>query len=413
MKNFSQLVIYHSHCMDGFAAAWCAFNYAYGDDALYQPSLYGIPPPIFIGDYNYVDILDFSYKKEITEKLLIDYPNTIFTILDHHKSSLFLKELTHYPNLHLLHDLSHSGAMIAFEYYNQEPNKHSSKAHKRVIEYVQDRDLWQWKLKSSREINAAFRTFPMDFIDFDVVTDILDDNFQGLVNKGETIIDYNKSLIDEAMGRVMLVDINGIRVPCVNSCFLWSEIASRLCELYSNYPFAAVYFNRADGLQQWSLRSKNFNLTKLEGQIKIGGHEHAAGFEISINQPLKFYRNFKGKEESDVIDMLRRIKTLGIYIDNEAHIIDLMRDNISSIEYITGFCAVVAIHVNGYCPEVKLDLFVDTDFYDKTECLQIALYANNGVEYDAFRMIQSIDSLTEAYNQQFIDTQHLWIRVCV
>jgi hypothetical protein len=51
------LVLFHSDCWDGFCAAWLLHRYAFGDNAEYQPVMYGqVAPDVTDRDVMVVDM---------------------------------------------------------------------------------------------------------------------------------------------------------------------------------------------------------------------------------------------------------------------------------------------------------------------------------------------------------------------
>jgi hypothetical protein len=54
-------------------------------------------------------------------------------------------------------DLSHSGAVLAWNHF------HPDEPAPDLLRYVEDQDLWSWKLPASEEVNAALSSYPRDF----------------------------------------------------------------------------------------------------------------------------------------------------------------------------------------------------------------------------------------------------------
>ena len=70
-----------------------------------------------------------------------------------------------------------------------------------------------------------------------------------------------------------LQTVAGYLVPVVNATCYQSEIGDQLNARYPDSPFAACYFERADGRRQWSLRSKgNFDVSEVAQRFGGGGH---------------------------------------------------------------------------------------------------------------------------------------------
>src|SRR5258706_3669482 len=169
-KMSKKLCIYHSNCADGFTAAWAVWK-ALGHDVEFYPGIYQNPPPMVAG--RDVIMVDFSYKRAIVESMA-DCARSIL-ILDHHKSAIEdLADIDERPNVQAVFDIGRSGAMIAWQYLNpQLPIP-------RLVRYVQDRDLWQFKMDHSREVAANLFSFAYDLQTWGrIANDVEDDG--GLV----------------------------------------------------------------------------------------------------------------------------------------------------------------------------------------------------------------------------------------
>ena len=145
--------------------------------------------------------------------------------------------------------------------------------------YLQDRDLWQWKMPQSREVNAAIRSYPFDF---ELWTSFLEyGKMKNLVVEGKAIVRYQDQQIRIALPHAELVEIGGHQVPCLNATHLTSEIAH---ELIGDYPFAAVYYDVKDNKRVFQLRSKEggIDVSEIAKLYGGGGHRAAAGFTIQI-----------------------------------------------------------------------------------------------------------------------------------
>ena len=149
------LVIYHGNCADGFTAAWL-FNIWYWQEVLRHdgqpndwcvdgyPGVYGQSPPDVTGRRVY--ILDFSYPPETLTPMAVRAAS--ITVIDHHKSAIERLEGFDMGNVKLILDDSRSGAYLTSLYLwpTREPSS--------MVEYVDDRDRWQFKLKNTRAFNA-------------------------------------------------------------------------------------------------------------------------------------------------------------------------------------------------------------------------------------------------------------------
>lgn len=269
MKN---LCIYHKNCADGFGAAVVVKHFfaTRGEDCDLFPAGYGDKEPN-VEDKNVV-IVDFSYSRS---KLIEMYTlANELVVLDHHKTAQDdLKDL-----YFCTFDMTKSGAMLAWEHFFT-----GTKAPK-LIEYIQDRDLWQWKLPSSKNFSAALSTLPKEY---DIwVKYLLDDGLcNGLFVSGSSITSYQREVIKQSLveENVRLVNLAGSTVPIMNCTTLVSEICGQLAE---SYPFAITYYDTAEN-RVYSLRSKEHggvNVATIAKMYGGGGHPNASGFSIPLGK---------------------------------------------------------------------------------------------------------------------------------
>lgn len=274
------LVIYHANCWDGFCAAWIAKT-AFGEiDA--HPAHYGQSVPDVTGRETY--ILDFSYPRVVTLELM-EHARSL-TIIDHHKTAQAelsgmapLSGNTQWlPNGRIIFDMEKSGARLTWEYLAQIGGWLGMPAPW-LVDYTEDRDLWRHALPNSEEVNAALRSYPLDFA-------LWDSQFAGagpppmtLIAEGAAIRRREKQIVNDHVRNARRENFDGTwTVPIVNATTLFSEIAG---ELAKGEPFAACYFDRQDGKRQWSLRSdpQGVDVSEIAKAHGGGGHKHAAGFE--------------------------------------------------------------------------------------------------------------------------------------
>ncbi len=268
MKTFDQtpnahppeVVLFHGECMDGFGAAWALWKRF--PQACYIPVKHGLPPPDGLAN-RHVVVVDFSYHRDVIETLVGQTAS--LQILDHHVTAQ--AALAGLPYAYF--DLSRSGAVLAWEWAHVDPVPW-------LLRYVQDKDLWQWKLEDSRVISAALASYPFEFGVWDQLT------FEGLKVEGTAILRYENSLLDKIVEEVVFVDFAGCRVPCIHSSILTSQIGERLS---ADYPFCVIWHQKNER-RYFSLRSQEGGLSvaKIAAQFGGGGHTHAAGFSVSLDQ---------------------------------------------------------------------------------------------------------------------------------
>jgi uncharacterized protein len=295
------ICIYHANCADGMAAAWCV-NVALGDDVEFVPASYGSAPPDVTGAD--VIIVDFSYKRDV----LMEMSRTARSILvlDHHKTaasdlagfgidiSTWQRPLgwkRHMLNVYqdacegiphasqyVLFDMNRSGAQLAWDFF-------SGGERPALVDYVADRDLWQWVLPGSREVSAVIASYPMSL---DMMADHYarmqaDADLEKMIYEGAAIL--RKHDLDVANGirltqRTMV--IGGHTVPVANLPYsMASDAAGTMAK---DAPFAACYFDGPKG-RGFSLRSRGddgLDVSEIAQKYGGGGHRNAAGFSAPI-----------------------------------------------------------------------------------------------------------------------------------
>jgi oligoribonuclease NrnB/cAMP/cGMP phosphodiesterase (DHH superfamily) len=263
-----EIVIYHANCQDGFGAAYAAWK-TFGDGAHYVPAHYGqLPPYDKMNDTTDVYILDFSYKLLELEKIRDRAKSVI--VIDHHKTAW--EDLEHWSGKTVF-DMNHSGAFLAWQhFYGPSPIP-------RLIQYIEDRDLWRFDLPLSRQVSAYIKSVPLDFLHWRDMEYLVHHDFDRVTDKGSSILDYQNRLVGEMTRHEhRIVLLAGHMVPVVNATVLFSEVGHELLGI-TGYECVAYYFDRNDGKRQWGLRSSgDFDCSEIARHYGGGGHKHAAGF---------------------------------------------------------------------------------------------------------------------------------------
>lgn len=259
-------VWYHANCADGFAAATAAWLIL-GERSTYTPVRHGSPLPEISSDAR-LAIVDFAYPREVLLELAGRVESLI--VLDHHRSAAVDLEGLDFA----LFDMEKSGARMAWEYW------HQGRPFPEAFAYVEDRDLWRWKLPESREVALALTQIPFDFEQWARL------EVANLRLAGRSLLGFQLSLIERAVKKAHWIELAGHRVPASNSCLFQSEIGDELCRKFPEAAFAAVYYNKGDSLA-WSLRSVGeFDVSQVASAFGGGGHRNAAGFASEVKAAL-------------------------------------------------------------------------------------------------------------------------------
>lgn len=293
------LVIYHANCYDGFTAAWVFKRFR--GDADFVPGNYGQDPPDCKG--RDVWLLDFSYPRDVMLKSVIA-PSERTIVLDHHKTAeaaldgilqdVRKKGLQRTAD-QIVFDMSRSGAGITFDFLEDEFDKrhgvHTPRLQgyrkMRIVDYVEDRDLWKFQYPQTKAVLAWMATQPMTFEAWDslaVHCETASDGMVPAVTAGKHVMSYIENYGKKAMATARMEKLDGHTVPTMNIAYLnCSDHLDSMLSATPDAPFVVSYFRRADGKWQFSLRSReDFDVSEVAKKFGGGGHKQAAGFEVEV-----------------------------------------------------------------------------------------------------------------------------------
>ncbi len=264
-------VLYHSPCDDGFAAAWAAWKALRGH-GVYVPVRYGQPPPALPAGARVV-LVDFAYPRDTL--LALRRHVAELTVLDHHTTAQ--ADLAGLDGC--IFDMERSGAGLAWAYW------HPHEPAPTLIRYVEDRDLWRKALPHVDEFTAWLRSYPYEFHVWRRLAWEMEQG-TGWVAQGAAILRYQRRTAELHADEAVVVGLGGYQVPVAPAPVnLRSEVPGVLLERYPDAPFAAGYYDRADGARVWSLRSRGeVDVSEIARRyvyagVPGGGHRAAAGFQ--------------------------------------------------------------------------------------------------------------------------------------
>lgn len=303
------LVIYHKDCPDGIGAAWCFW--CVQGKPLDQKKFWG-------GSFNELKIpnvegknvvfVDFSYKKEIIEKLLKPIKDggggaNHILILDHHKTSIDLAKISH-PNFSLVLDITRSGAQIAWDFVNE------NRPRPWYIDHIGDRDLWKWVIPGSKNTTKAMFTLGY-YQSFEKFDSIQSENENFYESRGRDLNKSDEKKYAEICGKSEYKYLNtpdGSRykvraVECDNSQASVSDIGNILSnekDASGNYvcDFAVIwrysYMRDECWLSFRGAENSQLDLSAIAKQFGGGGHAKAAGATVwlcNFRTVLSPYKN--------------------------------------------------------------------------------------------------------------------------
>lgn len=273
------LVLYHGKgCPDGFAAALAAWRFFGGRghylglDHGQVRSLADLPPlegrPVYI--------LDFSFAPALLQA--IDERCAKLVLLDHHKSAADALQGFRCRCGALHFDMEKSGARLAWEFFQPDLPVPP------LVQYVEDRDLWNWKLEHSAAFLAALDMEDFDLPRWNTLAEMDEVALLEYMARGAAMDDkFNKLAADIAKGAQDLV-FNGHRGLMVNAPGVFHSLVGEMLSQRSG-SFALMWTVGQGGVVKCGLRSqKPFDCIPLATSMGGGGHEQACGFKMQAAQ---------------------------------------------------------------------------------------------------------------------------------
>lgn len=268
------LVIYHGNCPDGFTAAWVTAR-ALRDVELFAAK-YGDEPPYETARDRPVYVVDFSYPRNTLERLC--QVASALQVLDHHKTAE--AELAGLP--YCKFDMERSGAGLAWDYF------HPQTPRPWIVDYVEDRDLWRFKLPNSETVSLRIRLTPHELSAYDALAvkplnEIIVEGAGAKLYLDHYVKDALRTFYD-----IQNLFGDGQTVRCVNVSYTGvSDVLNDALDLHVDYAYCPVgvalaWHVAADGAFNCSLRSKpSVDCSEYAKAYGGGGHAQAAGFKLA------------------------------------------------------------------------------------------------------------------------------------
>jgi oligoribonuclease NrnB/cAMP/cGMP phosphodiesterase (DHH superfamily) len=296
-------IIYHNSCPDGWCAAYiCKKKYP---EAELMPLNHGLSPEQMDKLMNAcfdkdVIMVDYSLRTRFDNDQL-KVASKSFRILDHHKTAQAVLEGAPYATF----DMKRSGAGLAWDYLFGKDSPELTDATDSVkeyrpwwVKYTEDQDLWNWQLDHSQEINAYLMVQPRTVETWNEITRIgVDDAYANGVGVRQYIDYYTRSVVAELQEGVLVFEGRNYRTAVLNIPYAGvSEAGSALVE--KGYDIGLAWFERGDGVTQFSLRSKkggDVDVSAIAKSYGGGGHQSAAGFQMSVGEARDLVDDILGR----------------------------------------------------------------------------------------------------------------------
>ena len=187
------------------------------------------------------------------------------------------------PNAHVVLDNNKSGALLAWEYF------HPGTEVPLLIQHIDDRDRWQWKLRRSAEIHAALGSMsPWTFEQWEEL--IQPEHYGSLCSEGAAILRAQKQHVERMakQARKCTLDLRKCAGDpdifpglAVNASVHQSEVGHELAN--ASGTFGLVWYLAAYNRVRCSFRSNgDYDVSAIARVFGGGGHRNAAGCEVSV-----------------------------------------------------------------------------------------------------------------------------------
>lgn len=272
------LIVYHADCADGFGAAW-ACHQRFGDKPRYLAAHYGSPPEVALFENERVLMVDVSFPRDaLLERMAVAES---FLLVDHHKTAF--EQVGDLPNT--VFDMNKSGATLAWRLFNPDQPLPA------LLQAVEDRDLWLWRLPDSKPILRCLDSQPLSFAAWSEVARRVEGDLPGIRNEAQILErEYERQLgfiIQEARP----IEQNGWRGLSVNAPHSFASDIGNRFYAQDGVDFGFTWHARKDGKFRCSWR------TDAQGPVRAldlasawggGGHPNAAGSTLDAPTFLAF-----------------------------------------------------------------------------------------------------------------------------
>lgn len=295
------ILITHGNCQDGVASAWMAKRFFKDRGveviyAQYEKRSFAWANWDFTG--RDVFFIDYSTTRDEICRIAKDAKTVV--ILDHHETAqAALRDPASWApsNVEILFDMARSGAMMAYDYFaSRDPDFGQCP----LIPYIQDRDLFTFRLNETRPVAAYMSSQPFDPLQYARINDqLVQGNLADIVRLGTAILDYQYRMVVSMTNSSrlnILVDAKGRKFALFNATMLVSDAGHQCLEDYPELSYSMSWFDKVLSSTEvervYSLRSRKggVNVAEIARDMGGGGHQSAAGFSqilpLDIGSPM-------------------------------------------------------------------------------------------------------------------------------
>jgi nanoRNase/pAp phosphatase (c-di-AMP/oligoRNAs hydrolase) len=276
------LILYHGNCPDGFGGAYAAWK-KFGDTAEYIPVRYGKPVPENLAGAK-IYFVDFCYDQPTMDAIVAEAASV--TVLDHHTGTQAVVESM--PE-HVF-DNDHSGATIAWEFFHGgEHFEDPAEPTPELLAYVEDDDLFRFKLADTRAVLSYLAVNPYEFEAWDALVNTLKDpqGREKFLTKARTYAEYFELLAKFSVDHAKMVSFEGYETAFATAHPLIpmkSLVGMLLSRKYP--PIALVVTAHPEGFGVSIRGDGSVDVSAIARKYGGNGHYSSAGFSVQVGDPM-------------------------------------------------------------------------------------------------------------------------------
>lgn len=230
--------------------------------------------------------------------------------MDHHKTAMETLGGRSFEgeNVSKVIDMERSGATIAFDYFKHKLLESGKNNYdeiiaefdrvRRVFEYIEDGDLWRWRLENSKAFSSGLKDLNLEFnaqLNPSLFDQLLSLNLESVISQGIVSLSVKQKLIDDTLDQSYEIALGGgafgrcLAVNADSVSELRSELGHQLATKSRNLKLrgiGAIVYRvpelENDEILKISLRSVDSeDTTPISEEFGGGGHRNASSFMIS------------------------------------------------------------------------------------------------------------------------------------
>ena len=228
--------------------------------------------------YDIVYMVDCSTTSE-NMKFLIEN-NKKFIWIDHHAKKIWDTYKLLGSDIEGIRDTgnNNSACVLTWKYL------YPKKPVPTILKYIEDVDLWKWKMKQTDEITTSLdldckkdREMLKKFLDEKVWNSVINI----IIENGKKYVNMRTQQIKEIMENVIVVNWIGYRTAVINTPIHKSHTGDAILRKNIEIDIVLIW-SFGKNTVNCSLRSRDINVSEIADKYGGGGHRLASGFRCNL-----------------------------------------------------------------------------------------------------------------------------------